>query len=185
VKIAKNAALIVIDVQQGFNFSRFWGVRNNPDAEANMAKLIDAWTASKRPVVLVKHTSKHPLSPLSALNPGHRLKPEVSHIVPDLEIDKSVNSAFLGKPDLHAWLQERKIKQIVLCGIQTNMCVETTARVGGNLGYDVVVPLDATHTFDLTGPDGETMTADELVRATAVNLIGGRFASVVTTAELV
>jgi Amidases related to nicotinamidase len=185
VKIAKNSALIVIDVQQGFNLSRFWGVRNNPEAEANIAALVDAWAASSRPVVLVKHTSKHPLSPLSALSPGHRLKPEVSHVAPDLEIDKSVNSAFLGKPDLHAWLQERKIKQIVLCGIQTNMCVETTARMGGNLGYDVIVALDATHTFDLADPHGITMTADELARATATNLVGGRFASVVATADLV
>jgi nicotinamidase-related amidase len=61
------------------------------------------------------------------------------------------------------------------------MCVETTARVGGNLGHRVSVALDATRTFDLAGPDGSTLTADELTRATATNLHGGGFARIVST----
>ncbi len=72
---------------------------------------------------------------------------------------------------------------IVVCGITTNHCCETTARVGGNLGHDVLFAIDATHTFDRTGPDGDTMTADELARATATNL-HGEFATVVSTREL-
>ena len=51
---------------------------------------------------------------------------------------KSVNSAFYGTPDLQARLRAAGIDQIVVCGIQTNMCVETTARMGGNLGFDVL-----------------------------------------------
>jgi len=62
--------------------------------------------------------------------------------------------------------------------------VETTARMAGNLGYDVTVAIDATHTFDLVGSDGTTLTADELSRTTAVNLSGGGFATVATTAEV-
>ena len=64
------------------------------------------------------------------------------------------------------------------------VCVETTARMAGNLGYGVTVVLDATRTFDLAGPDGSVLTADELTRATAVNLHGGGFARVVTTAQV-
>jgi nicotinamidase-related amidase len=55
--------------------------------------------------------------------------------------------------------------------------------VGGNLGYDVLFALDATHTFDRTGPDGDLITADELTKVTAANL-HGEFATVVTTAQL-
>ena len=71
----------------------------------------------------------------------------------------------------------------MVSGITTNHCCETTARVGGNLGYDVQFALDATYTFDRTGPDGSTMTADELARATATNL-HDEFATVIATADL-
>ncbi|GAA3497507.1 hypothetical protein GCM10019016_046100 [Streptomyces prasinosporus] len=98
---------------------------------------------------------------------------------------KSVNSAFYGSPDLDAWLRGAGISQIVLSGIQTNMCVETTARMGGNLGYDVVVAFDATYTFDLEGPFGWRRSADEVAQASAVSLHGGGFARVVTTKEVV
>ena len=55
--------------------------------------------------------------------------------------------------------------------------------MGGNLGYDVLFVLDAAHTFDRAGPDGEMVTADELARATATS-IHGEFATVVKTADL-
>jgi nicotinamidase-related amidase len=103
----------------------------------------------------------------------------------ELLITKTVNSAFLGTPDLAAWLGAQGIAQVVLAGIQTNMCVETTARMGGNLGFDVLVAYDATYTFDLEGPFGWRRTADELARASAVSLHGGGFARVLTTKEIV
>src|SRR6201999_2641286 len=97
---------------------------------------------------------------------------------------KHTNSCFYGDPDLHEWLQNRKIQRIAICGITTNHCCETTARMAGNLGYDVTFVLDATHTFDRTGPDGTTLTADELTRATATNL-HGEFATVAMTCDVV
>lgn len=103
----------------------------------------------------------------------------------ELLVTKTVNSAFYGTPDLDAWLKGEGISQFVVAGIQTNMCVETTARMGGNLGYDVVVAYDATHTFDLEGPFGWRRSADEVAQASAVSLHGGGFAHVVATKEVV
>ncbi|MFB0630941.1 cysteine hydrolase family protein [Streptomyces sp. AB3(2024)] len=185
IEIAPDSALIVIDVQKGFDDASFWGPRNNPAAEENIAALMDAWRQSGRPVVLVRHASVHPGSVLAPDRPGYALKDFVEERRHDAPlITKTVNSAFYGTPDLAAWLTARGIGQLVVVGIQTNMCVETTARMAGNLGYDVLVPLDATHTFDLAGPAGLSLTADELATATAVNLQGGGFARVVTTAGL-
>lgn len=186
IEIAPNSALLVIDVQKGFGDASYWGPRNNPAAEANMAALMDAWQESGRPVVLVRHASRTTGSVLAADQPGYAFQDFVEERRESaaLHVTKTVNSSFYGTPDLAEWLTAQGIGQLVVAGIQTNMCVETTARMAGNLGYDVLVPLDATHTFDLAGPDGARLSADELATATAVNLHGGGFARVVATAEL-
>ncbi|MFF8191995.1 cysteine hydrolase family protein [Streptomyces bobili] len=188
--IAENAALVVVDVQKGFDEAEFWGRRNNPGADDNIASLIDVWQASGRPVVFVRHDSVKPESPLRAGYEGNGFKAYVEErrgkgAGAELFLTKTVNSAFYGTPDLDAWLKAEVVGQFVVAGIQTNMCVETTARMGGNLGYDVVVAYDATYTFDLAGPFGWRRTADEVGQASAVSLHGGGFARVVTTAEVV
>jgi nicotinamidase-related amidase len=176
-------ALLVVDVQRAFDEADVWGRRNNPECEANVAALLGSWRTSERPVVFVRHDSTEPGSSLAPDAPGHAFKPEVSG-EPDLLVTKQVNSAFHGDPDLAGWLRDRGIGRVAICGITTNHCCETTARVGGNLGFDVLFVLDATRTFDRRGPDGSVMTADELARATATNL-HEEFATVVSTAELV
>jgi nicotinamidase-related amidase len=173
-------ALIVVDVQRAFDDAAYWGRRNNPECEANVAALIGAW---RGPRVYVRHDSDEPDSPLRPGRPGNAFKPEVSG-EPDLLVTKQVNSAFYGSPDLDAWLRERGISSFALCGITTDHCVETTARMGGNLGYDVLFVLDACATFDRVGPDRELVTAEELTRATAASL-HGEFATVVSTRDLV
>lgn len=191
MEIAENAALVVVDVQKGFDEADFWGPRNNPEADDNIASLIDVWQATGRPVVFVRHDSRKPGSPLRTGYEGNAFKEYVERrrgkgvAGAELLVTKTVNSAFYGAPDLDAWLKGEGISQFVVAGIQTNMCVETTARMGGNLGYDVVVAYDATHTFDLEGPFGWRRSADELAQASAVSLHGGGFARVVATKEVV
>ena len=191
MEIAENAALVVVDVQKGFDEADFWGPRNNPEADDNIASLIDVWQATGRPVVFVRHDSPRPRSPLRPGYEGNQFKEYVERRRgkgaggAELLITKTVNSAFYGTPDLDAWLKAEGISQIVVAGIQTNMCVETTARMGGNLGYDVLVAYDATYTFDLEGPFGWRRSADEIGQASAVSLHGGGFARVVATKEVV
>ena len=179
-----NTALLVIDVQRAFDDDRYFppAQRNNPDCEANVAALIATWREAGRPLVYVRHDSVEPGSPLAPGGPGNAFKDVVSG-EPDLLVTKHTNSAFYGDPELHEWLQERGIGSIAVCGITTNHCVESTARMGANLGYDVLFALDATCTFDRAGPDGRVMRADELARATATSL-HGEFATVVRTEEL-
>ena len=174
-------ALLVIDVQAGFD-DPMWGPRNNPSSEDNVAKLIAAWRAADRPVVFVRHDSVTAGSPLLPGQPGNDLKPFIDG-KPDLLVTKNVNSAFFGDPDLHGRLQDRGMTGVAISGIQTNYCCETTARMAGNLGYDTLFVLDATHTFDLPAHGGGTITADELARVTASNL-QGEFADVVMTTDL-
>jgi nicotinamidase-related amidase len=178
--VAEPIALVVVDVQKAFDDAGFWGPRNNPDCEENVAALIAAWREHGQPVVFVRHDSEDRGSPLRPGEPGNDLK-DVIGGQPDLLVTKQVNSAFHGDPDLAGWLRATGVEAIVVCGIQTNMCCETTARVGANLGFDMRFAIDATHTFDLADRDGGTIPADELARVTAANL-DPEFGRVVTTA---
>ncbi|GAB3186758.1 isochorismatase family protein [Nesterenkonia suensis] len=180
--ITPATALVVVDVQQGFRDAAHWGRRNNLDSQQNIQRLLQAWRIAEMPVVVVRHASTDPGSPLHPAQEGHQLEEFVGGAAA-LEVVKSVNSSFHGEPDLDAWLRAQGISTIVVCGITTNHCCETTARVGGNLGHRVLFALDATHTFDRTGPDGRVLTADALAQATATNLYG-EFATVVSTRDL-
>ena len=172
-------ALIVVDVQRGFD-EPVWGRRDNPDCERNIEALIAHWREQGRPLVYVRHDSDEPGSSLAPGQPGNDFKDVVTG-EPDLLVTKTVNSSFHGEPSLQAWLDDQDIRTIYVCGITINHCCETTARVGGNLGYDVRFVLDATHTFDRPDPFGGVVTAAELARVTATNL-HGEFATVVDTA---
>jgi nicotinamidase-related amidase len=175
-------ALVVVDVQRGFDDAAHWGPRNNPACEANVASLIAGWREQGQPLVFARHDSTEAGSPLAPGQPGNDFKDAISG-EPDLLLSKHVNSCFYGTPDLHGWLGERGVTRIAICGITTNHCCETTARMAGNLGYETWFVLDATHTFDREGPDGTTLAADQLARATAANL-HGEFATVVDTAGM-
>jgi nicotinamidase-related amidase len=175
-------ALVVIDVQKGFSTFDVSGERNNPECENNISTLIDAWRARGLPIVFVRHDSESETSVLRPGQEGNDFKNALSG-EPDLLVSKSVNSAFYGTPDLDAWLKQNGIIHLALCGIQTNMCCDVTARMAGNLGYDVWFVIDAMHTFAKTA-NGVKLTAEQLSDATAVNLQGD-FAEVISTEQVV
>ncbi len=166
--LRSNAALIAIDVQSGFD-SDHWGVRNNLDMEANGQALLAAWRASGRPVVHTRHDSTSPSSPLAPRQPGNRFKIGFEPRSGELIVAKTVNSAFIGT-DLEAWLRRARVAQLVLFGIATDMCVSTTARMGANLGFEIIVAGDACHTWDQIAPDGAPTDGDTIHRANLTTL---------------
>ena len=181
--MAARTALIVVDVQRGFDDAGFWGPRNNTACEENVSALIAAWRGSNQPIVFVRHHWDEDGSPLRSDEAGSEFK-DVVEGRPDLLVTKRVNSAFHGAPDLERWLTDKGIEGIVVCGITTNHCCETTARVGANLGFEMSFAIDATHTFDLDDHEGGTIAADELARVTAANL-DPEFGRVLTAAEAI
>jgi nicotinamidase-related amidase len=180
-----NAALIVIDVQQGFLDPR-WGQRNNREAERNIAALLAAWRKGGRPggrpLFHVQHGSRSDKGAFYPGTPGHAFKPEAQPLPGEIVIPKDVNSAFIGT-DLEARLRASNIDTVVLCGLTTDHCVSTTARMAGNLGFHTFLVEDACATHERTGPDGTWFSAEQM-HATAVASLHGEFASVITTADL-
>lgn len=176
-----HAALIVIDVQQGFLDPR-WGQRNNPHAEDHIAALLAAWRRTGRPLFHVQHGSRSPQGAFFPGTPGHAFKPQAQPLDGEAVIRKDVNSAFIGT-DLQARLAAAGVDTVVLCGLTTDHCVSTTARMAANFGLRTMLVEDACATHERTGPDGAHFSA-ALMHATAVASLNGEFASVVQTDDV-
>jgi nicotinamidase-related amidase len=176
-----DTALLLIDVQQGLD-DPYYGERNNPNAEKRIADLLAAWRRDSRPVIHVQHMSVNPESPLRPGLPGNAFKLEAAPLEGEPVFRKNVNSAFIGT-DLEKYLHFHGIRNLVMAGISTDHCVSSTARTAANLGFNVTVVEDATHSFDRRGPDGTHYTA-EVMHGAALASLHGEFATVRTTEEV-
>lgn len=175
-----NPALILIDIQKGFDDLHYWGgQRNNPDAEIKAAELLSLWRKNKLPVFHVRHCSSNPDSLLHESNTGNEFKDLVLPLGDEPVIRKNVNSAFIGT-DLKEQLDMAGITKVVIAGLTTDHCVSTSARMAGNLGFDTYVVSDATATFNKTGFNGKIYPG-ELMHETALASLHEEFATVVTT----
>ena len=177
-----HTALILIDIQKGFDDLTYWGARNNPNAEQNASRILKAWRANGLPVFHIKHNSTNPKSKLVPGQPGNDIQDVVKPLPSEPVISKNVNSAFIGT-DLKERLDKQQIKSLVVVGLTTDHCVSTSVRMAGNLGYDVQVVSDATATFDKTLPSGEKISAENIHQANLASL-HNEFATVLTTGEL-
>jgi nicotinamidase-related amidase len=177
----RKTALLVIDVQKGLDDPSL-GRRNNPDAEANMARLIAAWREKERPLIHVKHNSTQPNSPLRPELPGNAFKDEARPLPGEKQFSKTVNSAFIGT-GLEEHLREQEISSLVIVGLTTDHCVSTSVRMAANLGFDVTLVSDATATHERTGYDGILYSAEEIHKINLVSL-DGEFCTVRSTKEV-
>ena len=175
------AALLIIDVQKAIDHPS-WGRRNNPQAEANIGRLLSAWRSTRRPIIHVCHLSREPQSTYRPGQEGCEFKEAVRSQAGEVVITKHTNSAFIGT-DLEVLLRQERIFTLVICGVITNNSVEATARMAGNLGYDTYVVSDATATFDKVDFCGQMRSAEEVHALSLANL-HGEYATVVSTSEV-
>ena len=177
-----NAALLVIDVQEGFDEPAWGGGRNNPEMEASIARLQRAWRASGRVLMHVRHDSRWPGSPLHPSRPGNAIKSGVEPLAGEPVISKSVSSAFIGT-GLEVMLRQCGVSTVIVTGLETGHYVSTTARMAANLGFKTYVVSDATATFDRIGPDGRRHRAEH-VHSLALAELNGEFATILNTAAV-
>lgn len=176
-------ALLVIDMQESFCQRESWQRVSTPDIVAKTAGLVGIARGAGDVVVWVLHTepgSDTPFDPVS----GHvrlmdGLEPEPGEPV----LTKTSRNAFT-TANLQQILTEQGIRELVICGIQTEQCCETTVRVGADLGFDVTYVTEATATFPIPHRSGAgELGVEEIIERTEYAL-AGRFATISTIAEL-
>ncbi|MFC0042673.1 isochorismatase family protein [Actinomadura rayongensis] len=147
-----NRALIVIDVQESFRRRPLWEAVNRPDIAARTVRLVDAARAAGDLVVWVLHSEPGSGTPFDPVSGHVRLMDGLEAAAGEPVLTKTSRNAFT-TTELQRVLTRHGVGELVVCGIQTEQCCETTARIGADLGYGVVFVTDATATFPIAHRD--------------------------------
>ena len=191
----RSRALIVIDVQESFRQQPQWAAISNPAVAARAADLVTAARARGELVVWVLHAEPGTGGVFDPARGHVRLMDGLAPRDGEPVITKSSHNAFT-TTNLAQLLTSRGIGELVICGIRTEQCCETTARVAADLGYGVTFVTEATATSPIEhrdAPPGRGLAeiladprtlpvADVLARTEYA--LAGRFATIATVAEL-
>jgi nicotinamidase-related amidase len=192
-----NRALLVVDVQESFRQRPNWQAMTNPEIAAQVGRLVGAARAVGDLVVWILHAEPET---------GTVFDPALGHVRPldglvpregEPQIVKTSVNAFT-TTNLHQRLTQQNVREVVVCGIRTEQCCETTARVASDLGFDVTFVTDATTTSAIAHPDApadqtvaelladpRTLSAEDVIERTERILAAREFATIATTDQLV
>ncbi|QFI68884.1 isochorismatase family protein [Sinorhizobium alkalisoli] len=174
----QKTALLVIDAQESFRQRSYWDPAEVPFYLERQQALIDGACAAGIPVVRIFHVDDD--GPFR-LESGHVRTLEELRLEPDVTFHKHRHSALVGS-GLDVWLVENGIRRLIVSGIRTEQCCETTTRHASDLGWDVDFVSEATLTFPMTHASGETFDAAAIRNRTEL-VLAGRFARIVTVEE--
>ena len=188
-------ALIVIDIQESFRQQPQWAAIWNPHVSARAGQLVAAARERGELVVWVLHSEPGTGGLFDPVRGHVRLMDGLSPRDGEPVITKSSHNAFT-TTNLAQLLTTQGISELVICGIRTEQCCETTARVASDLGYQVTFVTEATATSPIEHRDAppgrsmaeiladpRTLPAADVVARTEYAL-AGRFATIATVAEL-
>ena len=192
-------ALLVIDVQREyFDPDGPAFVEHAADILANVNLLIDAFRAGDLPIVFVRHEHRADGSDAGRMGdfaapdeedsfvagtPRVELVPELHARPGDVVVVKRRYSAFVGT-DLDAILHTAAVRAVVVCGLMTSFCCETTARDAHGRDYEVLFVADANEGPDLEDQNGAPVPHDAVLHGT-MTALGAGFAEIVTSAEVI
>jgi nicotinamidase-related amidase len=190
-------ALIVIDVQESFRRRPSWAAMSNRDIATQVGRLVDAARASGGLVVWVLHTEPGTGTAFDPASGQVRLIEGLTPHDGEPVVQKTSANAFT-TTNLQQNLTVAGISELVICGIRTEQCCETTARVASDLGFDVTFVTDATTTSPIAAPgapadqtveqllaDPRTLSAADIIERTERVLAAREFAVITTTDEFV
>ena len=175
-----HTALLLIDGQESFTHRPYWSQTGADVFLEQVNRLINGAQARGVPIVRVFHTDG-PQTPDNAFATASGLVRPLDGLAPfdaALTVEKHRHSALVGT-GLSIWLHQRGISRLIVAGIRTEQCCETTTRHASDEGWQVDFVGDATLTFDMTTPAGAPLTAAQIVERTET-VLAGRFATITT-----
>ena len=173
------SALIVIDVQESFRQMPFWSETDLPAFKAALLALDDACRARAVPVVHVFHIGQ--ANPFTEESGAVRALDWLPGS-PDVTFFKHTHNAF-SDTGLDLWLRRHGVERLMITGIRTEQCCETTTRVGSDIGYQVDFVSDATLTFPMTHARSGRVYSSEEIKAHTELVLTGRFARIASVAD--
>jgi nicotinamidase-related amidase len=181
-----NSALLVIDVQESFRHRPYWQADELPSFLANTQSLLDRCGQRGIPVLQVFHQEAgDATNPFSSASGFVRAMPELE-LAADAVFFKEVHSALFSRSvdgrTLETWLREQRIEELLVTGIRTEQCCETTTRHASDVGFQVRYVTDATLTFPMQSRSGRKFSPAEIRERTEL-VLDGRFASIVSAAD--
>jgi nicotinamidase-related amidase len=188
-------ALIVIDVQESFRQDPGWATISNPGIVGQVNQLVDAARANDDLVIWVLHAEAGSDTVFDPASGYVRLIEGLAGRDGEPVVTKTSHNAFT-TTNLQQILTSRGIGDVVICGIRTEQCCETTARVASDFGFGVTFVTDATATSPIEhwdSPPGRspaeiladprTLQVQDILARTEYAL-AGRFATISSVAEL-
>ena len=175
---ASTTALLVIDVQESFRHRPYWRDSDVPCFVESLQSLIDGAQSRKIPVIQIFHVEDS--GPFS-LESGYVVPLQDVCYTPDAVFQKRSHSALVGS-GLAVWLTQHGIHRVIVSGIRSEQCCETTTRHASDLGYQVDYVIDATLTFPMTDRYGREWTPEQIKSRTEL-VLDARFARITTVEE--
>jgi nicotinamidase-related amidase len=172
----KNTALIIIDVQEDMFSNPHYPLYKGGELLNNVGSLIDSARSSNVPVIYIQHTENDD-EPMGKGKHGWYIHHQIAPLKDDVVILKYTPDSF-HQTNLHEFLSSKNISKIVIAGLQTDYCIDTTCRRAYSLGYETVLVQDAHSTFD-----SDTLSAEQII-AHHNRILGSWFAKLVPCEQI-
>jgi len=176
--MSSTTALLVVDVQESFRHRPYWCDSDVPSFVNCLRSLIAGAQSRNIPVVQIFHVEDS--GPFS-LESDYVVPLQDLSFTPDAVFRKRSHSALIGS-GLDVWLTQHGIRRVIVSGIRSEQCCETTTRHASDLGYQVDYVTEATLTFPMTDRDGRKWAAEEIKARTEL-VLDARFARITTVEE--
>lgn len=169
-------ALIIIDVQNDYFEGGACELHKAREAEEHIVELIEESRKIGRHIIYVKHINPNSEAFFNEGTYGCEISERIKPLPTDTVIVKYYPNSFLGT-ELNDCLRSLGVEKLIVCGMMTHMCVDTTVCAAMDHGYDVTLVANACATMDLE-INGEVIPA-EIVQKTYIASLAGIFAKIV------